>query len=598
MRSEIGLAPAQSAAEAADMDRRVRRLILRRADFSTAFQPIVELQDGEPVGFEALLRLPEDSGFSGPAEAFAEASATTHLVDLEMAAFEAHLSRGKALAGQRLFLNFSALSFLDARMSPDALFERVRGHGLEPQRVVLELTELVRIADLAAFGELLSALRARGFQIAVDDFGTGFSNLALLVELGPDYVKVDRSLVAGSAQHPRRRVFLESIGAFGRRINCSIVAEGVETIEDLETIRACGIALAQGWAIGRPAPEPALSEAAWRFAPEGTGLADAEGPVGPLAVPVEGVAPTTRVSEIIPLFEKSPTLAALPVLAAGRPIGLVTRTILFFHLGHQFGYSVWRDRGVRALLTAVAPAFDSLPASASLEAAAEVVRRRPADRRFDPVVILTERGDYHGLLPVDLLLAEMTRRKVDYALQANPLTGLPGNLVLARAAEWRLRSGQSFALGWVDIDDFKPFNDRYGFQRGDDVLSMLAGVLRTHLAIRRDDMLCHLGGDDFAFLASPEDVDHRARAVVSDFAARVPGLYDPEDRESGGITSVNRQGEERRFGILSLSVGITLVPPGTAPSYRSLVETVAETKRAAKNVVGPSVLINRRKLDV
>src|SRR5262249_58493860 len=128
----------------------------------------------------------------------------------------------------------------------------------------------------------------------------------------------------------------------------------------------------------------------------------------------------------------------------------------------------WRSgcRATRHVMVCVAQtgqAFARVPATVTADEAVEVVRRRPAGRRFDPLVLETERGRYHGLLLVDVLLAEVSRLKVEYALQSNPLTGLPGSLVFARAVESRLAEGRPFALGWAGIDDFKPFNDRYGF---------------------------------------------------------------------------------------------------------------------------------------
>jgi EAL domain-containing protein (putative c-di-GMP-specific phosphodiesterase class I) len=227
-------------------------LLRRRAELRSVFQPIVSLADHRVVGYEALLRLPAGSGFPGAAQAFAAAVATDSLVDLEMAALATHLHSARGLAGGRLFLNLSARAFADDRMRIGRLEHLVRSAGLAPARIVLELTELVWIDDLERFAEAVAPLRAAGFLLAVDDFGAGFTNLRVLVELGPDFLKIDRSLVSGAAQHPRRRAFLESMGVLGRRINCSVVAEGVDSYEDLAAVRACGIEWAQGYVIARP----------------------------------------------------------------------------------------------------------------------------------------------------------------------------------------------------------------------------------------------------------------------------------------------------------------------------------------------------------
>ena len=360
-------------------------------------------------------------------------------------------------------------------------------------------------------------------------------------------------------------------------------------------MRACGVECAQGWAIGAPGlieALPAIPDVL--AAPR---LADPlEECVGSFAVPEEGVAPDTAAGSLVPLFDQRLDLTAVPVLASGRVVGVVTRGLLFQHMGHRYGFAVWANRPVIEFVTATGPGFDRVPATLTADEAVEIVRRRPAARRFDPLILETEHGRYHGLLLVDVLLAEVSRLKVEYALQSNPLTGLPGSLVFARCVEARLAEGQPFALGWADIDDFKPFNDRYGFTRGDEVLQLLARTLGEHLGAEPPHILAHPGGDDFAFVAAPERAHSFAVAAATAFSERVLAHYDHPDREAGFIASMDRQGTPRRFGILSLSVGIVTWRGETGIGYRRLIEIAAEVKMAAKRISGPAVVSNARDL--
>jgi diguanylate cyclase (GGDEF)-like protein len=430
----------------------------------------------------------------------------------------------------------------------------------------------------------------------VDDFGAGFTNLRMLVELGPDFVKIDRSLADGAARHPRKRAFLESMATLGHRLNCAVIGEGVETPEDLAALRACGIAYAQGYALGAPAPIADVLDAQPVQPPARLTLPTVEETIGSLAVPQDGVPASTPVGLLFAHFAQQPEPAAIPVLEGTRVVGLVTVGLMFLHLGHRYGHSLWHDRPVEEFVHLESSGHDCLTADASLEDATEVVRRRPTRRRFDPIVVVTNRGDYHGLLPVDLLLGEMTRLKVDYALHANPLTGLPGSLALSRVADMRLAAGQHFTLGWVDIDYFKPFNDRYGFDRGDRVLLLLAEILRRHLGSRPDDFLAHPGGDDFAFLALPSDAERRAWEATAEFDQRIGDMYDQAEREARGFVCADRQGQERWHGFLSVSIG--LVPWRGEPDIdlRRLVEIAAEVKAAAKACTGSAVVTNSRAL--
>ena len=574
----------------------VLRLLAAGGELSSAFQQIVSLRDGFALGFEALLRLPPTSGFSGTQEAFDAASGTDLLVDFEMAALETHLASASPLRDGLLFLNVSARSLLDGRLQPRNLTELIARNGLCPERIVLELTELVRVADPSEFSKRLAPLRSAGFDLALDDFGAGFSDLRLLLELSPEFVKIDRSLVQGASMDHRRRLFLESIETLSRRIGCTVIAEGVETSEDVEICRACGIPFAQGWALAYPGPAASVLPARGLRIPLPRETMLAEEAVGSLSLPLEPVDPNQSVGSLLNLFEASPNLHAVAVVSGNRPVGLLSRDFLFLHIVNAYGFSLWRDRPVARLLEDRGSGFEALPASATLEEASAVVQGRPASRRYQPVVIVTGRGEYHGLLPVDLLLSEMTRLKLDYALQSNPLTKLPGSRLLERSVERHFDERRPFSLGWADLDDFKSFNDYYGFSRGDRVLLLAAEVLHRHLGGGGNGPLVHLGGDDFAFLLPPDGDEETAWRISREFSSLVPALYDESERLLGGLEIEDRQGVRRFRPFSALSIGLVRWDGEPGVSYQTLSELAAEMKSLSKRTEGPSVAVNGRAL--
>jgi diguanylate cyclase (GGDEF)-like protein len=571
--------------------------LLRKDEFVSVFQEIRDLRDDAIIGYEALLRLPPDVGFEGPLNAFRVAAAAGRLPDLEIAALEAHLAAAHALPAGRLFLNLSALSFEDVRLEPGALTRLVKDAGFAPERVVLELTELLRLPDPVDFARSVRPLREEGFALAVDDFGAGFSNVPLLAELAPDFIKLDASLVTGARVHPRKRVVLEALAQLGRRLNGTVVAEGLETEEDVRAAREAGVPLGQGYVFGRPrAASVHVGGETGRPYVLRSRLASPEETVEPLVRTVGTVLLDTPVGRLVPLFERDEELAAVPVLDGRAAIGLVTRSLLFFQLGHQYGFSLWRDRPLHRFLSEMDVRHDTLRSDAPLEEAADVVRRRPVTRRYDPILVEAPSGAFEGLLTVDALLTEMTRQNVALALQSSPLTGLPGTSLLARRAEALLAAGRPFALGWADLDDFKPFNDRYGFARGDAALLLAADVLSRHLGDGPEEILAHAGGDDFAFVVRSEGAEERARAATAEFGERVVELYDASERAAGQIVATDRLGVRRLYEFLSLSVGIVAWNGERGVDYRTLASVVAELKCAAKAIEGPSVVLNRRRI--
>ncbi|HJV04805.1 MAG TPA: diguanylate cyclase, partial [Actinomycetota bacterium] len=177
---------------------------------------------------------------------------------------------------------------------------------------------------------------------------------------------------------------------------------------------------------------------------------------------------------------------------------------------------------------------------------------------------------------------------------SSPLSGLPGNPSIERELRRRTSQGLGVALAYLDIDDFKAFNDHYGFFRGDEMIRALADVMREAAGGRTDAFVGHVGGDDFVLLAPPDQIEHIARGVVSSFEAVVPQLYDPEDAARGWIVARERQGRQRRSGLLTLSVGVALASDGAPADHRLLIDAATEMKRYAKTRPGSVIAVDRR----
>lgn len=182
-------------------------------------------------------------------------------------------------------------------------------------------------------------------------------------------------------------------------------------------------------------------------------------------------------------------------------------------------------------------------------------------------------------------------------VNANPLTGLPGNVSILREAERRLTSGVSFAIAYLDIDNFKSFNDKYGFARGDEVLRMTARVLTNVLGTidGRDVFIGHVGGDDFIFVLPSNLVDRACREVLGNFDVIVANFYDDEDRMRGAIHSVDRQGRPQEFPLMTCSIAVIDTAQTPVGHLADISARAAEVKRFAKSLPGSNYLVDRRK---
>lgn len=182
-------------------------------------------------------------------------------------------------------------------------------------------------------------------------------------------------------------------------------------------------------------------------------------------------------------------------------------------------------------------------------------------------------------------------------VNANPLTGLPGNLTITREAERRLAFGTPFAFAYFDIDGFKPYNDKYGFARGDEVLRMTARlVANTVRALDHEEgYVGHIGGDDFVFIVPPSAVPLVCPAIVRHFDQIVPGFYDDVDRQRGLIESCDRQGNVVAHPLMSCSIAVVDTSGSEMKHIGELYARVTELKTFAKRMEGSNYIVDRRK---
>jgi EAL domain-containing protein (putative c-di-GMP-specific phosphodiesterase class I) len=210
-----------------------------------AYQPIADLRNGAVVGCEALARF-ADPPYRPPNEWFAEADEVGMGPEFELVAV------GLGIAG---FSFLESTMFLSLNVSPlvaisDAFFESVRAAPLD--RVVVELTEHTRIEDYEASMLAFERLRSSGIRIAVDDAGAGYAGLQHILRLRPDIVKLDQGLTGGIDTDAAKRALVGSLVSFALEIGAVLVAEGIETPEQLSVLRDLGVPWGQGYFLGRP----------------------------------------------------------------------------------------------------------------------------------------------------------------------------------------------------------------------------------------------------------------------------------------------------------------------------------------------------------
>ncbi|WP_331280869.1 GGDEF domain-containing protein [Litchfieldella xinjiangensis] len=305
--------------------------------------------------------------------------------------------------------------------------------------------------------------------------------------------------------------------------------------------------------------------------------------------PVEPVPAETPVLELAERFRTQSELRSVAVIKHGIPVGVIRRHAFLTLFTNPFSHALYAKRRVEELIE---PRWLMARHDTPLEQLSQQITDTD-DTQQEDVVIVDDDGHYLGMGRLLDLLREITAIQVRCARHANPLTGLPGNIVINDTMATLLASSRPFVAAYCDIDAFKAYNDTYGYARGDSVILALANILQTQLDTEVN-FLGHVGGDDFMLLLVEPAWRNTCEAILENFAQLAPSFYDEEHRQAGGLWMANRQGVEVFHPLLSLSIGAQPVPQDTTWSPLDISSRLSELKHRAKQQIGNSLFVDRR----
>lgn len=568
-------------------------------ELNAVFQPVLDLRTGAYMGFEGLIRGPAGSALHTPGALFGLARSLGLTLALERACGRVilHAFARLRLPG-KLFLNVSPSSLDDPQLRNEtrALLDRL---GLSPQAIVIEVTENEHVMNFAELKGALAHYRQQGYQVAIDDLGDGFSNLRLWTELRPEFVKIDRHFIQGISEDNLKLRMVRAIHEIADGCGAVLIAEGIETEADFITVRDLGLAGGQGFFIDPPAASPntepprALRETFssrhiavfpnWCFCVN-TPTA------GTLARMIPPVEPSTSNEAVYQRFESDPGLYLLPVVRDGHPVGLLERYRVIDRFARLYHREIYGKKPCSLFMDPVPLIVDQ---NMPVHALGRLVSRSPRHPLHNGFIITAD-GRYLGVGASQDLLALITEMQISAARYANPLTQLPGNVPINEHTDRLLANRAPFVACYFDIDHFKPYNDAYGYRKGDELIQWLAALLMDAVD-KRKDFVGHIGGDDFIVLFQSPDWHRRCEQVLRRFDQHVPRVVLAEDRVRGGFRAEDRQGRTVIHPLPSLSVGAVRVEPGMYSSHHEVAAALATAKQQAKRQSGSVLFVERRR---
>lgn len=303
------------------------------------------------------------------------------------------------------------------------------------------------------------------------------------------------------------------------------------------------------------------------------------------------IGPTLSVEAVGTIFRRKRDLYYLPVLRDEQPIGLIRRLDFMDIYLSNYGREL---HGRKPATLFMDPNPLSIEEDLLLEEASRLVTGH-MNRFDDPhAFIITRDKRYRGLGWTMDLLEKITDLRVHSARYANPLTLLPGNVPIQARIEDLLKVREPFAVAYCDLDHFKPFNDVYGYQKGDQVIQRVGQILVAHADPARD-FVGHIGGDDFIVIFTSTDWRERCEHILARFEQEAPCFYSEADRDRGGILAADRRGQDQFFPLLSLSIGVVQPDSARCRSHHEVASLATDAKHQAKLSHGNSLFLERRR---
>lgn len=564
--------------------------IIEEKKIYPVYQPIVSLKNGEVFGYEALSRIGLENCTFNVEEMFTYAEEFQCLWNLE------YICRKKALkeikndiGDKKLFLNVDPNIFYDERLKAGMTLEYLTRYNISPDNIVFEICERTNIQEIIPFQRAVSHYEKQNYQIAIDDFGKGYADFNRIFFLHPQYVKIDISLIANIDKDSVKSSLVEGFVKFCHSENISLIAEGIETIDELIKLVHLGVDYGQGYFLGKPdkklqQPSPSIvqiikNETLPSECPKTSPTFFDN--IGSICHKLGTTTCDTKALAVFEFMQKHPDISELCVVDQEQKVcGLLTKQHIDECFGGMYGYTMYSKLTVGELLNNYYLEVDyRMP----IEMASRLALIRPKQMLYDAIIV-SDNGNYVGIATVKDLLEASVSIQVKRAMDTNPLTHLPGNNQIEQRISNNLTSNKKFSIMYLDLDNFKAYNDVYGFENGDMMIKAVAKCIEE--ACGKDEFIGHIGGDDFVIISNTYNLENIFYRITESFHHCLEKLYTKEDYNRGEINSVNRHGEPERFPLASISGALFTNEKITVKSINDFSYKIALTKKESKQHSG------------
>ena len=556
-----------------------------------AFQPILNIHTGETFAVEALLRNFEAVGFKSIFALFDKAYEEGLLYSFDIALREKALLKFSKIDKYekiKLFYNLDNRLLEMPNFTHGNTNEILKTLGIKKEHICFEISERHEISGEGNLENVLKHYKKENFCIAIDDFGVGYSGYKLLYDSTPNVIKIDRFFLQDIESNLKKKLLVTSITNLAMQLGITVIAEGVETREELLTCKEIGCHLVQGYLVQRPTKNTAeilqkyahvedMSNFDKRNDKEGSKLEKYLDKTQSLDI-------DTKMNLVIERFKKDTSVDVIPIVnSSNEPMGILREKQIKEFLYSPYGMSLLLNDGpnkskLKNLVTHCGFADVNSGTSTIIELFSYNAQSAG--------VIITKNSQYYGFLSAHSIISMMNEENLMVARDQNPLTKLPGNRIIEQYVNNVTKNDSDYTLCYFDLDNFKAFNDVYGFRNGDRVIQLFADMLRKELS--SDFFIAHIGGDDF-FCGINNDEKKSFKglsSLVQKFEANARDFYSKEDKKNGYVTSTGRESSKQKFPLLTVSASIVVVNEHTRDrTVKNINQVLAAQKKVAKSEI-------------
>lgn len=554
-----------------------------------AYQPIIDSSKGGIFAYEALLRGYVEAGYSSIDELLNAAYEQGVLYELDLQLRKLAITKFMQFANdnEKLFYNIDSRILEMKNYQSGNTKNLLNSLGLSTDIIHYEISEKYHFKSYEQLRKVLQTYKMQGYHLALDDFGAGYSGIELLYHADISILKIDRFLVDKIHKDSKKRLFMGHIIKLAHTQGIKVVAEGVETIEEFYTCRDLGADYIQGYFVQKPTTiiadlgRHAVTNLINMLTTDRRNRQKDATLIEERLEKIEPLSKDIKISSIASKFKNDERVSIYPVVNTENiPLGLISERGLKKYFYSPYGKDVISNHIVESYMSNC-PIIDiSTPIETILDAFSDY-----ADNTGG--MIITKEGKYVGFLSPQALLAIINEKNLRAAREQNPLTKLPGNILISEYIANAIEDlAKNYMLIYFDLDNFKPFNDKFGFRQGDRAILLFSDILKE-LIYESSGFVGHIGGDDF-FAAITTESENSAISLVESilykFCDSARTFYSEEDKEKGYIRSKDRFGVEKDFPLLTASASCIFLKSGKrTATQEGLSGLLAELKKDAKS---------------